>query len=242
VPAPEKPASKKPFPRPGRREPPQPTDPVEALSAAKCAGVIEIVAPSGSPLASGEHVVLTLTRLAFTELPDPGNRSEIKLEISVRTGSDTGDGAESVVSQESSIYYYVENHSALNVLGSVLYDGPVRRHLSIDVEVTEVETSRMSAGDVKDLLTASLTAVGQAAGISGGAKAVADAIPSVVSSLMKLNGDDQVLKFAASLLTSDVSPAPTPTSGLRLGRYLFCKVREPGGEPLVTLELHVAKV
>ena len=69
------------------------------------AETIEVEGPTGSPLSSGDHVVLTLSRLSVGELPDLDPRSELKFDVTVRTGSDRVDCAESVVTRASDVDY-----------------------------------------------------------------------------------------------------------------------------------------
>jgi hypothetical protein len=204
----------------------------------KFAGIIEIEPPAkGKAVSSKSHVVLTLASVGFGKLPDLGRRSEMRLDVAVRTTNDKN--KEASVSRSSDIYYYVLDDTRMNIFNMVLYDGPVHQHLTLEVEATEVEMPRMSASDVSAVLSSALGGVGEAAGVSGGAESLLDAVPGVVGGLLKLNGDDQVLKFATSLFTSNVA-LPPGGHGLKTGTYTFKKVEKAGGEPWATLKLHVA--
>ncbi|MEM7243904.1 MAG: hypothetical protein AAF533_01095 [Acidobacteriota bacterium] len=204
---------------------------------AKFAGSIRVRQPSGSEeLGSGTHVVVTLVKIAFGKLPEPGRRSELKVKLGVSTSDAKGKRIRR--ERDDGNFYYVVDNSALNLHGVVLYDGPVHQHLSFDTEVSEVEMPQIQGKDLSDLLKTSIGALGSAASVAGGAADILEAVPNIVGNISKLNGNDQVLKFATSLIASDVE-RHSDALPLKSGLYSFDKVRAGSAKPWASLEIFV---
>ncbi|HXV77323.1 MAG TPA: hypothetical protein VD788_13475 [Candidatus Polarisedimenticolaceae bacterium] len=196
---------------------------------AKFAGVVELTGPGDddrAAIANGTRVVVSLVEVRVGRLPEQGARAELQLDSRVRTT--TADGEALTVGWSPGLFYYVLPESRLNIDDTVIFDGEVYQHLSLDLELVERELPQFDPADAADLAAAAAAATAELVGASGRIGSALDAFPSILGGILKLNGDDQVLKYATSLYTREVNLAAGSGRRLLEGRYRIDKRRSPG--------------
>jgi hypothetical protein len=211
---------------------------------AKFAGVVELTAPTGgrsAALANGSHIVVSLVELHVGRLPEDGARAELQFDAMLRTTTENGKSVSG--SWSPGLFYYVPHGSRLNVADVVIFDGVVHQHLSFDLELVEREMPRMDRNDAAVLAEAAAAAAADLVGASGPLGTAFDAFPRLLGGILKLNGDDQVLKYVTSLYTGNVGLPEDSSHYLIEGRYLIVKKRSPEDEAAsVTLVLDIRRV
>jgi hypothetical protein len=207
--------------------------------------VVHMPPQGGAKIDDGDSVVVSILELSFGNLPDVTRLNELLFTIKLSTKDEKGNWfADSRTSGE---FMHVPDGASLNVHDWVVFDGPVRRHLSLEIEITELESPRkddkqkkeltetvsMLAESVGNLSIPMLDPVGAAVEILGAAYGAARAI----------NGHDQVLKYFASLYTAGLANDDTPP--LVEGVHVFEKQgRRRGKKPaatFATLKLRIRK-
>jgi hypothetical protein len=215
-----------------------------ARGRAKFAGTVEVTPPDGdgrAAIANGTRVVASIAELSVSGLPESGDRSELQLDVGVRTTSAKGAAVSGVWS--SGTLYYVPQHARLNIEQAVIFDGEVHQHLSLDLSLVERELVRMDPADAAALTESAATAAAELVGISGPLGNALEAFPGIVGGILRLNGDDQVLKYVGSWLTREVRQPAERARPLVEGSYRFEKKRRPGDDKAwVTLVVDVRRV
>ncbi|MFQ5719851.1 MAG: hypothetical protein ACE5IK_09905, partial [Acidobacteriota bacterium] len=142
----------------------------------------------------------------------------------------------------SGVYYYVPDNTDLNISNWVIYDGTIRQHLSVDLEITEIENARKNTKEHTELARALVEEVSRLP-IPGldPVNAVLGAFPVLLGAILRANADDQVLKYLMSLATKEVASGSRRT--LRNGVYTLTKHKpaDPAQE-FVKLEMEVQTV
>jgi hypothetical protein len=211
---------------------------------AKFAGVVKMTPPGGGrseALANGSHVVVSLAELSVRGLPERGSRSELMFDAVVRTTD--GEGRAVGNTWSSGVHYYVRRDSRLNLSEVVLFDGKVHQHLSLDLSLVEVEMPQMKPADAVALAGAAVDAAVTLAEPTVPLGPALSTFPDIFGAILKLNGDDQVLKHSLSLFTKEVRKPEDSEHYLVEGAYRFEKKRaEASGVAWVTLVLDVRAV
>ncbi len=211
---------------------------------AKFAGRVVMTPPGGgkdAALGNGTRVVVSVAELSVARLPEGGANSELQFEAIVRTTASNGKAVSATWSP--GIYYYVPHGSRLNIADTVLFDGAVHQHLSFDLSIVEREMPQMNPSDAAALAEAAAVAAAELTDASGPLGTALEAFPSILGGILKLNGDDQVLKHATSLFTRQVNKPEDTPHWLVEGQYRFEKKRAATqGDPWVTLVLDVRAV
>jgi hypothetical protein len=206
---------------------------------AKFAGAVVMTPPGGGrtkAVASGTRIVASVAELSVAGLPESGKKSELQLDIQVRTTA--GNGKAVSRSWSSGIYYYVPDDSSLGIVDAVIFDGLVHQHLSLDLSLVEREMPQIKLKEAAGLAEAAAEAAAKLTAGSGALGTALEAFPGVLGGILKLNGDDQVLKHTTSLFTKEVNRAADSPQYLVEGRYRFEKKRDPRAKkPWVTLVL-----
>ena len=207
--------------------------------------VVHTPPEAGVKIEDGDEIVVSIQELSFGNLPDVGALNELLFTIALSTKDKKGNWATD--SRTSGEFLYVPDGSSLNVHDWVVFDGPVRRHLSLEIEITELESpgkddkQRKELTEIAGVLAESLGGlpvpvadpVGAAVKIVGAAYGAARAI----------NGHDQVLKYFTSLYTAGLADDDTPP--LVEGVHTFEKKSQKRGKKkaatLATLKLRIRK-
>jgi hypothetical protein len=215
-----------------------------ARGPAKFAGVVELHPPPGGKpdaLGNGTRVVVSLAEVRVGRLPEDGSRSELQLDATIRTTSENGKAVAAIWS--SGVIYYVRNDSRLNVEDVVVFDGPVHQHLSLDLLLIEREMPQSKVEDAVGLAEAAATVAAELTGASGSIGTAIGAFPGVLGGILRLDGDDQVLRYSTSLFTREVSRPPESGRHLVEGVYRLSKRKKAGDETdWVTVLLEVRRV
>ena len=210
----------------------------------KFAGVVTVDRPHGGrgeALASGTRVVVSLAEVRLGRLPEAGARSEIQLDVTARTTAQNG--AALAAAWTSGVHYYVTHGARLNLADVVVFDGLVHQHLSLDLHIVERESPRMGPENAAVLAEAAAGAAATLAGGSGPLGTALGAFPQVVGGILRLGGDDQILRYGVSWFTREVARPPDRSSYLLEGTYRIEKRRAAdAGEPAVTLIVDVCRV
>ena len=200
---------------------------------AKLAGVVTMERPAGGraeAIPSGTRMVVSIADIVLRELPEAGARSEIQVDIGTRTTAQNGGAVGSTWS--SGVLYYVKRGSRLNLADVVLFDGVVHQHLSFDLQIVERESPRMGPDN--------------AAALASAAGPLADALelfPEMMGGILRLGGDDQVLRYSVSSFTREVERPAERAGWLIEGTYRIEKRAAAGtGEPSATVSLDVCRV
>jgi hypothetical protein len=213
---------------------------------AKFHGRVEHTPPaSGTSIKDGDPIVVSLLELSFGNLPDVTSSNELMFTISLATQDKKGEWAADT--RSSGEFLYVPDGSSLNVQDWVVFDGPVRRHLSLEIEITELESletnqkKQKELNDLASVLAESLGGlpipmadpVGAAVRIVGAAYGTARA----------LNGRDQVLKYFTSLYTEELEGDDTPAliEGIHTFEKKAPRKGKKGEATFVTLKLRVRR-
>jgi len=207
--------------------------------------VVHTAPQAGAKINDGDSVVVSILELSFGNLPDTTKLNELMFTVKLSTKDKKGKWITD--SRTSGAFMYVPDGSSLNVHDWVVFDGPVRRHLSLEIEITELESPRkddkqrkeltetvgLLAESVGSLSNPILDPVGAAVEILGAAYGAARAI----------NGHDQVLKYFTSLYTAELANDNTPA--LVEGVHVFEKQGRPRGKKpaaiFATLKLRIRK-
>jgi hypothetical protein len=202
---------------------------------------------SGATIQDGDHIVVSILELSFGDVPDPTRLNELLFTLKLSTKDPKGKWTAD--SRTSGEFLYVQDGSSLNVHDWVIFDGPVQRHLSLEVEITELESPKkgekkqtkeltdmvgLFAESVGNLSIPALDPVGAALEIAAAAYGAARV----------LNGHDQVLKYFTSLYTASLSGGGAPA--LVEGVHVIEKKGRPRGKKkdppsFVTMKLCVRK-
>jgi len=203
--------------------------------------VDHMVENPGAKVDSGDHVVASVHELSFGKLPEINNQAELLFDIKLTTTNE--DGKSVHASHNSGVFFYVPNNSSLNVNDWVVFDGFVRQHLSMQVEITEVENARKKQKANADLVNVLAESVGKLpVSIPNPVGAVLEIIPAVFGAVLAANADDQVLKYFTSLHTAKLATSGAP--GLVEGMHVFEKRKADSpanSAAFVTLKLRVQR-
>jgi hypothetical protein len=142
---------------------------------------------------------------------------------------------------------YVADGTSLNVHDWVVFDGSVRRHLSLEVEITELESPRADGKQRKELTEIAGVLAESLGGLpipmADPVGAAAKIVAAAYGAARAINGHDQVLKYFTSLFTTGLVDGDTPP--LVEGVHLFEKIaRQPGKKKatnFATLKLRIRK-
>jgi hypothetical protein len=121
----------------------------------------------------------------------------------------------------------------------------VHRFLSLQLEITELENPRKKKNELSELVQGVLDSVAKVPlAVPDPATAVLELVPAVYRAALAANGDDQVLKYFASLFTKGLAARGAP--GLTEGIHVFEKRGRPKGKDaaetsFVTLSLRVQR-
>jgi hypothetical protein len=182
-------------------------------------GEIKITTPTGGRAVNpNECVVLALRSIEFGNIPDPGNRNELSLSMTVVTDPKNEDPAKPSFRLE--LLKYVGDNDTLNVKDLVLFSGPVRTHVTLRCSIDELDEKEMQ--HAKELVTQLLGLAKEFVG-EGPKKTLLGGLPLVIGALLSFNQDDQLLVLNHSLYTADVK-VDDKTRTLREGRYTFEKI------------------
>ena len=196
--------------------------------------VVHTPPKSGAKLADGDHVVVSIQELSFGNLPDTTRRNELLFTINLSTQDDTGKWTTD--SRTSGEFLYVSDGSSLNVHDWVVFDGPVQRHLSLEIEITELENPQKKKKELAGLVGVLAESVGNLPiSIADPVGAVLEIVPAVYGAALAANGDDQVLKYFTSLYTEGLTSTGAPP--LVAGIHLFEKKGAPRGKQKETPSL-----
>lgn len=210
---------------------------------AKFAGAVTTVRPAGgreAAVASGTRVVVSIVEIVLGELPESGVRSEIQVDIGTRTTAQNGSAVGSTWS--SGVLYYVKNGSRLNLDDVVLFDGVVHQHLSLDLQIVERESPRMGPDPAAALAESAAEAAAVLAGSAGPLADALELFPEMLGGILRLGGDDQVLRYAVSCFTREVERPVERSGWLVEGTYRIEKRRSGGeGDPTATVVLDVCR-
>ena len=206
--------------------------------------VVHTPPESGAMIEDGHHVVASILELSFGNLPDTTKRNELLFNIRLSTKDDEGKWTSD--SRTSGAFLYVSDGSSLNVHDWVVFDGPVRRHLSLEVEVTELENPQKKKKELTNMVEVLAESVANISlPIPDPVGAALEIVPAVYGAALAANSDDQVLKYLTSLYTEGLTSAGAPP--LVEGIHLFEKQGAPRGKrketpSFVTLKLRIQKV
>jgi hypothetical protein len=193
----------------------------------------------GSKINSGDHVVASIRELSFGKLPETFRLAELVFDMTLSTTNENGEPVHA--SHNSGVFFYVPNDASLNVRDWVVFDGIVRQHLSLRVEITEVENARKKQKEKADLAKVLADSVGKLpVSLPDPVGAILEIIPAVYGAVLAANGDDQVLKHFTSLHAGELAGSGAPE--LVEGTHVFRKRKAdspPDGEPFVTLKLRI---
>lgn len=211
---------------------------------AKFAGTVRMLPPDGGDagaVSNGARVVVSIAELSVGRLPEGGAASELQLDALVRTTDEKGKAV--AVAWSSGVYYYVRDGSTLNIAETVIFDGRVHQHLSFDFSLVEREMPQIPLKDAAAVAEAAAETAVLLAEPTGQLGHALQSLPDVLGKMLKLSGDDQVLKHTASLFTLEVRGLEDGRHRLVEGRYRLEKTRAPGDETAwVTLVLDVRGV
>ena len=212
--------------------------------APKFAGSVTVSRPEGgreAAVGNGSRVVVSLAELRLGRLPEGGARSEIQVDVAARTTAQNGNPVGN--SWSSGVHYYVPHGARLNLADVVLFDGVVHQHLSLDFQIVERESPRMGPEGAAAVAESAAVAAAALVNASGSPAAALDVFPEVVGGILRLGGDDQVLRHALSWFTREVARPAERTGYLIEGAYRIEKRRLAGkGDPAVSLLLDVCRV
>jgi hypothetical protein len=125
----------------------------------------------------------------------------------------------------------------------VVFDGKVRQHLSLQVEITELENARKKQKENVELVKTIAETFGKLPiPLPDPASAVLEIIPAVYGAVLAANADDQVLKYFTSLHAADQGEGGAPE--LVEGTHVFEKRKlgsKPDSPPFVTLKLRIRR-
>ena len=207
-------------------------------------GVVVHTPPaSGAKIASGDHVVVAVRELSFGALPEIGRNSELWFGIQLATTGKKGERVE--VNHDTGVFFHVRDGSSLGVVDWVVFDGPVRQHLSLRLEIVEVENAARKRKESTAFARALVDSVGKPSpSIPDPIGAALGIFPRVFGAVVAANADDQVLKHFTSLRTAELAKGTTPP--LVAGTHLFEKRRRATGgrkegPALVTVKLRVQR-
>jgi len=195
----------------------------------------------GAKINSGDHVVASIRELSFGKLPETDRLAELLFDIALSTTNDEGEPVHA--SHNSGIFFYVPNDSSLNVDDWVVFDGIVQHHLSLRVEITEVENARKKQQEKADLANVVAESVGKLpVSLPNPVSAILEIIPAVYGAVLAANADDQVLKYFTSLHTAKLAESGAPE--LIEGTHVFEKRKADSpanAAAFVTLKLRVQR-
>jgi hypothetical protein len=222
------------------REPAKRDDETKAKS--KFHGKIEhSVEEPGDKIKDDDHVVVSIRELSFGRLPESYGRAELMFDITLSTTS--ADGKPVHATHNSGVFFYVPHHATLNVDDWVVFDGKVRQHLSLQVEITELEDARKKQKENVELVKTIAEMFGKLPiPLPDPASAVLKIIPAVYGAVLAANADDQVLKYFTSLHAGE--PGKDGPPELIEGTHVFEKRKlgsKPGSTPFVTLKLRIRR-
>ena len=205
---------------------------------AKFHGVVGYSGPQdGVPVKSGEKVAVSIRSLSFGKLPELGKNSELQFDLKLSTTK--ADGKQESASLNSGVFYYIKDNSTLNIDDWLVFDQQIHQQLTIQFEITEAEFPRKKQDEWAELVKAAVGTAGKLPVFSDPASAVLETVPSLVGAIIKLNADDQVLKYHTSLYTEEVKGKKRL---LKTGTHVFEKRKK--GDPktvYVRLGLDVRK-
>jgi len=218
--------------------------PAAGRGSAKFAGVVTVSRPDGAreaAVGNGDHVVVSLAELRLGRLPEDGARSEIQVDTAARTTADNGKPVGQ--SWSSGVHYYVEHGARLNLSDVVLFDGTVYQHLSLDLQIIERESPRMGLDNAAAVAESAAMAATSLANASGPLARALDVFPAIAGGILRLGGDDQVLRHSLSWFTREVARPVERPGYLVEGSYRIEKRRVVGkDEPVLVLALDVCRV
>jgi hypothetical protein len=203
-----------------------------------------VAAPKDGPaIRSGSRVVVSLKEVSFGKLPELRRNAEIQVDAAVRTTA--RNGRQSEMRSSSGVIYYVRDGGSLGISDWVIFDREVHRHVSLEVEITEVENARKKATQTKDLVTALAQTAGRLSpDLPDPADAVLEMFPRIFGAVLRANADDQILRYMASFYTAEIAQDLDRKRALREGVYTLRKLRTAGAAPsgaLVTIKLDVVR-
>jgi hypothetical protein len=211
---------------------------------AKLAGVVTMERPAGGraeAIPSGTRLVVSIADIVLRELPESGARSEIQVDIGTRTTAQNGGAVGSTWS--SGVLYYVERGSHLNLADVVLFDGVVHQHLSFDIQIVERESPRMGPDNAAALAESAAEAAASLASAAGPLADALELFPEMMGGILRLGGDDQVLRYSVSSFTREVERPAERACWLIEGTYRIEKRATAGtGEPSAIVSLDVCRV
>ena len=227
----------------GKRSAAEP-GPGGARDDAKFAGVVTLRRPDGGrseAIGNGTRVVVSVAEVTLGRLPEAGARSEIQVDVGARTTAHNGTAVGATWS--SGVHYYVPHGARLNLADAVVFDGVVYQHLSLDFQIVERESPRMGPENAAAVAQSAAEAAATLAGASGLLSTALGAFPEVVGGILRLGGDDQVLRYGVSWFTREVGRPADRSSYLLEGPYRIEKRRGAGqGDPTVALVVDVCRV
>jgi hypothetical protein len=193
----------------------------------------------GAAIASGAQVLVSLDRPVLRRVPEGMRSGEILLEIVLRTGTTGGGGR--AVQRAFPVFLGVRPGEPLPIRDYVLFAGKVDHHLTLDIEITEVEAARRRITSLEDSGATLARAAGAFAGFPGAGLNALRLIPQTYAALLRANADDPILGMHLSLFASDVG---NPTPGrleLREGRYrCSAPAGSAAGQEEISFSLDVA--
>jgi hypothetical protein len=206
--------------------------------------VVHTPPEAGEKIRDGDHLVISILELSFDNLPDSTRRNELLFTTRLSTKDEKGKWVSD--GRTSGEILYVPDGSSLNVHDWVVYDGPVHRHLSLELEIVELENPQKKKKELTEAVSVLTESVGNLSiPIPDPVAAALEIVPAVYGAALAANGDDQVLKYFTSLYTEGLTETGAPP--LVGGIHLFEKLGKPRGKKkeaptYVTLKLRIQKV
>lgn len=207
--------------------------------------VVHTPPDDGAKIEDGDHIVVSIQELSFGALPDTTKLNELLFTITLSTKDAKGNWAAD--SRTSGEFMYVPDGASLNVHDWVVFDGSVLRHLSLEVEVTELESPKADAKQKKELMEIAGVLAESFGGLpipmADPVGATVKIVAAAYSAVRAINGHDQVLKYFTSLFTAGLVDDDTPP--LVEGVHLFEKIARKQGKKkartFATLKLRIRK-
>jgi hypothetical protein len=207
--------------------------------------VVHTPPEAGTKIENGDHIVVSIQELSFGNLPDTTNLNELLFTITLSTKDEKGNWTAD--SRTSGEFMYVPDGASLNVHDWVIFDDSVRRHLSLEVEITELESPKTDAKQKKELTEIAGVLAESLGGLpipmADPVGAAVKIVAAAYGAARAINGHDQVLKYFTSLFTAELVDDDTPP--LVEGIHVFEKMARRRGKKkattFATLKLRIRK-